>query len=419
MDGQVSASASAPVLESAEAQRRLADTVRVWLGLPASVEALALPDELVRLLLRLEEYETERRDPWGRWEFDQSENHRTGRLWIPEIDRWVAERRSELAGVPLEPLWPDGRAFAVCLTHDVDLVSLRSTPRQVLRHARAGLDESGGLLRFARPPVRLARSLRSGVARVPSTRDTLERSVAVEAARGAVASYLFTVPVGTDGSRYDCVYAPQDACRFRDARRSIADVMRTLAVEGFDVGLHGSYHSAVRPGALAAERALLQEATGLTISSTRQHLLHWDVRRTPRLQDEAGFLVDSSLGFNLNVGFRAGTSLPFRHLDVERSRPLGLLQVPLVVHDVALLGPLGLALAVEEARDVVDRFLDTAATCGGALTLSFHPDKLAHPDWLGLYEWALDRAAERGAWLTSLAGLERWWSAREARVLAG
>ena len=52
------------------------------------------------------------------------------------------------------------------------------------------------------------------------------------------------------------------------------------------------------------------------------------------------------------------------------------------------------------------------------VTLLFHPDKLVYPDWLALYEWALDYALENDAWLTSLHGLEKWWRSREAAVLA-
>ena len=129
---------------------------------------------------------------------------------------------------------------------------------------------------------------------------------------GLTASYLFTPPPGRDASRYDCVYAPGDACTFRGVRRTVGDVVRTLADEGFDVGLHGSYHAGLRPGALAAERETIERATGLRLKSTRQHLLHWDVRSTPHFQAQAGFSVDSSLGFNSNVGFRAGnvTAVP-------------------------------------------------------------------------------------------------------------
>ena len=418
---------AASVIDAPETRRYLDETVRVWLGLPAGagVEVPVLPDRLARLLLRLEEHENAHRDDWGRWEFDFSENFHSGRLWVPEVDYWVAERRIELAATTaLEPLWPDGRRFAVCLTHDVDLVSPQSTPRQIVRYARAGLARTGvarrqELLRFARPPIRLARSLRSGVARVPSTRDTLERSIALEARHGAVASYLFTVPPSGGRSRYDCAYAPGDLCLFREAPTRLADVMRTLADEGIDIGLHGSYQAGVRHGALAAERATLERTTGLEVTTTRQHLLHWDVRWTPRLQVEAGLLVDSSLGFSRNVGFRAGASLPFRHFDVSARRPLDLLEMPLVVQDVALLGRWGLDLDVARASDVVGRLFDTAVEVGCAVTLLFHADKLVHPEWLAFYEWTLDYAAAQKGWLTSLDRLATWWRRREARLIGG
>jgi hypothetical protein len=407
------------ILGTSEVRRYLDRTVRVWLGLPPSAEAPALPNPLARLLLRLEEHETGERDRWGRWDFDLSESYRNGRLWVAEIDEWVADRRRELSATnDLEPLWPGQRPFAVCLTHDVDLLSVRSTPRQVLRHARAGLERDGTIRRFARPPARVARSLRAGIARAPATHDTIERSVELEAARGLTASYLFTPPPGRDASRFDCVYALDDPCRFRGARRSVAEVMRTLADEGFDVGLHGSYHAGLRPGALRRERDVLERATGLTIETTRQHLLHWDVRSTPALQEQAGFRVDSSLAFNRNVGFRAGTSLPFRLFDVAGGAQLQLLEVPPVLQDVSLLDAWGLGLELDRAREVVAEFVAIAAAAGTAITLVFHPDKLAQPRWLELYEWTLDEVVERGAWVTSLRGLEEWWRLREDRVLA-
>jgi hypothetical protein len=409
---------SLAILGAPEARAYLERTVRVWLGLPAPTEAPALPDPLARLLLRLEEHETEERDQWGRWEFGLSESHRRGRLWVAEIDRWVAERRAELAAThELEPLWPEGRRFAACLTHDVDLLGPRSTPRQILRHARAGLERDGTMRRFARPGARIARSLRGGVARVPSVRDTIERSVELERSRGLTASYLFTPPPGRDASRFDCVYAPDDLCRFRGARRSVAELMRTLAEEGFDVGLHGSYHAGVRPGVLERERATIERATGLTIVSTRQHLLHWDVRTSPALQASAGLRVDSSLGFNRNVGFRAGTSLPFRLFDVAAGGELDLLEVPPVLQDVSLLDTWGLELDPERARQLVAGFASAAADAGAAVTLVFHPDKLTNPQWLGLYEWTLDHLVERGAWITSLRGADEWWRERERRLL--
>lgn len=413
---------AADVLEAPETRRYLGDTVRVWLGLRRDVESPQLPEELARLFLRLEEHESARRDRWGCWDFEYSENFRSGRLRQAEIDRWLAKHRAELAGaVALEPLWPDGRPFAVCVTHDVDLVSDEATLRQIARHARAGaaaIGAEGDALprRLARPAVRVARSLRR-VSRGPSTRETLERSVELEARRGIRASYLFTVPPRDVRTRWDCAYAPDDLCTFRGARRRIADVMRTLADEGFDVGLHGSYQAGDRPGLLARERDVLREATGLEIVSTRQHFLHWDVRWTPQLQEAAGFRADSSLGFNRNIGYRAGTSLPFRQFDPSARRSLELLEVPLVVQDGALLGEIGIGADAKDAQRAVRQVFDEAAETGGAVTIVFHPDKLARSDWLALFEWTLDQALERGAWTASLRDLDEWWRARERRIL--
>jgi hypothetical protein len=265
--------------------------------------------------------------------------------------------------------------------------------------------------------VRIARSVRAGVARSPSLKTTLERSVDTETERGLVASYFFTVPPVGHWSRYDCAYAPRDPCLFRGRRVRIADVMHTLADEGFDVGLHGSFRSAVEPGTLASERDALQRATGLPVTTTRQHFLHWDVRRTPRAQEEAGFRVDTTLGFNRVVGFRAGTSFPFHQFDAEGSGRLGLLEVPLVIQDVALFREQGPRLELERACSVARELIDAVEAVGGVVTLLFHPDRFVEPDWLALYEWCLDYALERRAWVTSLAHVDDWWRRRESQLL--
>lgn len=395
--------------------------MRTWLGLPASsgIDVPRLPAMLERRFLRLEEYERTERDAWGCWDHSFSENFQDGQLAVAEIDRWLVAQRQELRRrTRLEPLWPSGKRFVACITHDVDVFGPLLTARQVWRHAVAGLDRrgDGGLVRFARPPVRAARALRTGVSRWPSVEGTLQLSIAIEARYGAYGSYFFTVPPRGGGSRYDCTYAPADRCSFRGAHTTVANVIRTFAAEGHDVGLHGSYHSAVDPGVLAYEREALERATGLAVSTTRQHFLHWDIRRTPQLQEAAGFAADSTLGFNRTVGFRASTTLPFRHFDVVADRVLGLLEVPLVIEDSALLGPIATDGGPERARAQIEELVDTVHDVGGAVTFLFHPDKLVRPEWLALYEFALSYSAEKGAWLTSLAELERWWTAREVKL---
>ena len=378
---------------------------RSWLGLPAGSEVPAMPEALARRLLRCEELERTERDQWGNWEFGFAEAHAEGRLWEPDVDRWLRDQGSE------EARWPDGRPFAICLSHDVDLMAEEVTPMQMLRSMRLSLLDTSAV-RFARPAVRLARAVHHGVAQCP-TAEALERCVEIERAHGVTASYFFTTYPGGAGHRYDCTYDFGDRCRFGGSTVSVADVMRTLDREGFDVGLHGSYNSALAVGQLANERRKLERATGLTVTSTRQHFLHWDVRTTPRLQADAGFSADSTLGFNRNIGFRAGTSLPFRWFDAPSDAPLDLVELPMLVHDGALLRTDALELGSHLAQQTVRDFIDRIADVGGVATFVFHPNNLARDDYLSLFEATISHGLGRGAWFASVRDLDAWFRERE------
>ena len=183
---------------------------------------------------------------------------------------------------------------------------------------------------------------------------------------------------------------------------------------GFEVGLHGSYNSALVPGRLAAEKTALEQATGLSVTSTRQHFLHWDIRTTPPLQADAGFSADSTLGFNRNIGLRAGTSLPFRLFDFEQDRAVEPVELPIVVSDPALIREDALELGLELARETLRAMLDRIADVAGVATVVFHPNNLEQPDYLRLFEDVIAYGRVRGAWFASVAELDAWFRAREA-----
>ena len=399
-------------------REHLGRLVREWLGVPrtSGVALPELPERLARRVLRLEEREQPHRDQWGCWEYGFSESYRDGTLLVPEIDEWAAAQRAELASAtPLVPLWPEGRTFAACLTHDVDLVSDTVTVAQALRSVRAAAAPGGAprpaAIKYAAPMVRALRAVHGGLSRFPQA-DHIERSLDLELARGVTSTYFFTVYPGSESSRFDCTYVPDDRCLFRGHRLRVRDMMRQLASEGFDIGLHGSYPSAVRPDLLKRERERIEVATGLDVLTTRQHFLHWDVDTTPRLQAAAGLRADSTVGWNRTIGFRAATSLPFFLFDMAADRPLDVLEVPMLVHDGPLLRADGLELDVELGRETMQLVIDRIAAAGGVATLLFHPNNLARREFYELYGWAIDYLIDRDAWITSLRGLDSWWRER-------
>jgi len=380
-----------------------------------------MPESLARLLLRVEEHDQTHRDQWGCWEFGFSDNYRRSRLWVPEVDEWLADcRRGLAARARLEPVWPNGHPFAICLTHDVDMVSRQRSPAQAARGVRAGLALLPGAgnstsKRIARSAIALGRNTYFGISRAPATLQTLERSTEIEKGYGVRGSYLFTVRPSAP-TPYDCVYDAADQCVFRGARMTVGELMRDIAGEGFDVGLHGSYLSALQPGLLLEEKAHLEEAVGRSVETIRQHYLHFDVRTTPRLQATAGLKVDSTLGFNRNVGFRAGTSLPFHLFDFGSNSPISVIEVPLVIQESPLVASNSLELDVELARQVIAQLIDTTASVGGVATLLFHPHSFLKPGFVELFRFSIEYGLERGAWFASLAAIGDWWRDREARL---
>jgi hypothetical protein len=401
--------------------------VREWVGAPADIAVEELPDNLARLLLRLEEREHSHRDQWGNWEYGFSENFRRGHLWVPEVDLWVSAERRRLGGYGrLEPPWPENASFALCLTHDVDMVARRWTATQHARSFSVALRGSTGSTfgsgreaarRRAGAAMRAAaRVPYFGVSTAPDTADTLERTVELEESRGVRGSYLFTVYPARRKTIYDAVYAGEDRCRFRGRTRRVREVARELHEDGFDVGLHAGYASARDVEDFKYEKAVVEEYIGAEVWSCRQHYLHWDVRKTSRIQAEAGIRVDTTVGFNRNVGFRAGTGLPYRVFDLEADEPLDLLEVPLIIQESPLLAANALELDVSLARETMKRFIDGSVETGGVVTLLFHPHSLAQTEYRQLYAWALDYARDRGGWVTNLRAIRRWHEERTARL---
>jgi hypothetical protein len=406
------------------AARHLADVVRSGVGAPPSAAVDELPDELARLLLRVEETEHAHRDQWGCWEYGFSENFTRGRLWVPEVDLWVAAERRRLAKeMQLEPLWPEGASFALCLTHDVDMVARRWTTSQHIRSLSVALKGATGdagegvARRRASAAVRaVGRIPYFGVSRAPDATDTLERCVELEQSRGVTGSYLLTVYPTRQKTIYDAVYAGSDRCRFRGRTRRVREIARELQQEGFDVGLHAGYASATDLDDFRYEKEVVEEYIDGDVVSCRQHYLHWDVDATPRIQSEAGIRVDTTIGFNRNIGFRAGTALPYRLFDLAAGEPLDVLEVPLIIQESPLLSANALELDVPLAQETMKGFIECIAETGGVVTLLFHPHSLAQPAYLRLYTWALDYARDRGAWVANLRAIRSWWDERAARL---
>ena len=373
-----------------------------------------LAERVLYALTRTEELENPVRDEWGNWEYEFSMRARAGEPAVPWLDELVqATVPSSAFTAHIEPTWPQGRPFALCLTHDVDSVSSRNHEKKFFRRLTrvgraqgpkhiAGLQAAGSLYRLA-----------TGMGR-PDQLGRFEEWLKLESRHGFRSTWYFLPSEYAKVHVYDMDYAYDDTVVFEGREMPVSEMMKAIHALGGDVGVHGSYLSACDAALLADQVLQVERAVDHPVRSVRQHYLRYDSALTPSVQALAGCDNDSTQGFNTSIGCRAGTSFPFRAWDHQVSAPSRVLEIPMHIMDVALLRSASAEpdKAIRMAVDLMDR----VATVGGCLTLNWHPNLIQHERLFQIYEVILQEAAAKNAWGCSASELTGWWNAREGRL---
>lgn len=275
---------------------------------------------------------------------------------------------------------PDDSAFALCLTHDVD------RPYKGFRSLYYAARERPGY------------HLRTALSRT-NPYWQFEEIMALEDELGVRSAFYFLNeqhlfadrPVREWLSPANWV---QHLGRYDITAPEIVDVVRDLDGGGWEVGLHGSYHSATDRERLREEKTVLEDVLGRSVTGGRQHYLNLAVPETWEYHRAIGLEYDASLGSSTKCGFHAGYQ-PLRPFDDD------FLVFPLTIMEQALPDP---AVDFEAARETCERLLTEAAENGAVMTVLWHPryfNEREFPGYRRLYRWLVERALELGAWVGS------------------
>lgn len=334
-----------------------------------------------------------------------------GLLYRPVVDE------DYLAGGGAKPVWPEGKPFAVCLTHDVDLVSAHSF-RQKARRRVEYFRNGSSIIQKTRSLAGFfwdaALEIKHG-----KKRDALhcyERWLAAEAAVGARSTFFFWPGWSSIGRHHvsDCTYELSDRIVFDGQWCTVAEMIREIDRRGWEIGLHPSWFSFDDVDEMKRQKAALETALGKDVVSVRQHYLHYDIRVTPRVQAAAGLKYDATLGFNDNVGFRFGTCYPWRLYDLKGEKELPIVEIPLIIQDGAMLHPnKGMRLDEETAFQYVQQITEAVERVGGVLTLLWHPNGVISPSWWNLYLRSLNYLKEKDVWFGSVREIGEIWQRKE------
>lgn len=340
-----------------------------------ALEALKQDAEIWDLFTKKEEYTPGLRDRHGRFPHYLS---RHGDCQSARASKYLRERSFSLA-------YPDGRRFAVCLTHDIDCIYIsRDCILDVLNNVGS---QPGARKAFAlRMPLYLLRQRGNPIWNFESIME-LERKY------GAKSTFFFMA-----GDR--------DLGRAVNYRiEALKDDLRQIRAAGWGIGLHCGYHSYDCLEELQAEKLRLENVLGEEISGCRNHYLRFRVPDTWELLREAGFKYDATFGYADFAGFRNGMCYPFKPFNLNTGKPIDIWEIPLAIMDGTLFEYM--SLDAGGAWEIARQLIDTAKSLGGVISILWHNTYMLG-EKLKFYRKILDYCQEKNAWMTSCDELFRW-----------
>lgn len=365
------------------------------------------------------------RDAWGSLVAEGWRLKRAGVLESPCVASYCARLRELMrhsfpdACRPV-PLWPEGKEYAVVLSHDVDC-PYGSTPprlaaRQLVEAVRRG-QVAGSLWSVARLGRSLAQLPRSVACPGWDRNFGFSRWLEVERSLAARSAFYVAVERNSDrqGHPNDVAYD----VRSKAMRQALTRVIDA----GWEVGLHASINARRSPERVGQQVHLLEEILpGYRVKGCRHHYWAMDPElpeRTLWHHAAAGLQYDSSFGLNDAAGYRRGMCWPFTPYDRQRRMPVPILEIPPTLMDGAIFCH---NVTGEEGKRRVREHVAATFAAGGAVVLDWHVEQ-ANPRRLGgagpaLIETLSELAADHRIYWASPGQAAAWWTDRRQRIAA-
>lgn len=366
---------------------------------------LSLVAELAGAVL---EQRTEAADRYGRVPPMENALVRAGEEREPVVGHIAAAlRKAALAAADrkqcalLAP-WPDGKRWAMALTHDLDVVALWPAYTAM----RVGELLGRGHLQGA---VRVMLSAAGGVANNPVRRAASE-ILRLEKHRNVRSTWFVLAGTPTFASMRagDLTYAPEHPL--------VRTLLTELNANGHEVGLHGSFASFVSREVFAEQRNRLAAVAGGQAAGVRQHFLRMRPGVSHVAMSESGFQYDSTFGFSDRNGFRLGLADVVPVWDERGQRTLPLDEVPFVWMDRALSKYRNIedpGVWVDDALAIAKAVREVEGVWNGI----WHPnmdDALGFPGAPIAFRALLDELLKQSPWSATLGEIVAWRRARRA-----
>ena len=323
-----------------------------------------------------EEYNPPFLDKYGRFPDYLSSNRN---FFEPSVSRFLVE--NDL----IQPEWPDGKQFAVCLTHDID---------GIYPYRGLGTVTGSAVELIKHDSFSAMKMLFSHVNKKNSPWYNIKRILEIEKQFDATSSFYF---LSCEKGDLDFNYNIED----------VKDVFSDIIQSGCEIGLHGSRLAYNNSDQIKIEKKRLEKASGQDVVGYRNHYLCFKMPDTWQNLKRAGFLYDTTLGYDGVIGFRNGMCHPFKPFTLKTDKEIDIFEIPLAIMDCTLLDFMRLDLG--GAWEITKSLIDTVEKYNGVLTILWHNTRLTDKN-LDFYKKILGYCYKKNAWMTSGGEIRRWWN---------
>ena len=211
--------------------------------------------------------------------------------------------------------------------------------------------------------------------------------------------FFFILPDKKNLSIYDCNYSLNDKIVFDSKKMTVGDFIKSLYGNGNEIGLHGSFLTYDNYELLEQQQNILENIIEDDVISIRQHYLHYDIKKTKDIHNKL-FKIDTTIGFNTDYGFRAGTCMPYYISE-------NVLEVPLNIMDSSLYSEVGLNVDIDTSKQHILSIMQKVQEIGGVLTVNFHLDYIDDKSMLDMLEFVITEARNRNAYFANLETIKK------------
>ena len=302
------------------------------------------------------------------------------RAWANRIALFLRRWASHAMGRDEETLLGALPDAEILVTHDVDAIARTASLRlkQSVFHA---FNSARNLVRgnVRRSFEKAWKSIRFLLGRDDVWQ--FDKIMAMEEARG-IRSHFFFYAGGNSLRRHPLRQLIDPAYDVLADR--LRSVFARLRSGGWTIGLHQSFDAWKDAEAMRRERMALERAAEVKADSCRQHWLRFSFADTWRAQSDAGFTLDTTLGFNDRCGFRNGAALRWRPVDGSV-----LESVPLVIMDSHLYDYR--ELEPDQRRAEMARWIEEVRAVRGQASVVWHQQVMGSDyGWADGYSELLD-----------------------------